>query len=75
MQVVVPGEMELTLDSGSYTIFHERQSTVDGRIFSADGIAGLGVTLTSAAGEPVALALTSNERKLRVRWPEWCGRL
>lgn len=59
VQVVVPGETELTLDPGSYTIFHERRSTVDGRIFSADSIAGLGVTLSSAAGEPVALAPTS----------------
>lgn len=59
VQVVVPGEAELALETGSYTIFHERRSTVDGRIFSADSIAGLGVTLASAAGEPVALAPTS----------------
>lgn len=59
VQVVVPGEAALSLDSGSYSIFHERRSTVDGRIFSAEGIAGLGVTLASATGEPVALRPTS----------------
>lgn len=58
-QVVVPGETELTLDPGSYTIFHESRSMVDGRIFVADDIAGLGVALASAAGAPVALASAS----------------
>lgn len=55
VQVVVPGQTEVALNEGSYTIFHERQSTVDGRFFSFDGIAGLGVTLTSAEGEAIAL--------------------
>ena len=59
VQVVVPGEAELTLDKGGYTIFHESRSTVDGRIYSVDGISDLGVTLTSAAGEPVTLTPTS----------------
>lgn len=58
-QMVVPGEREFELEAGSYTIFHERVSIVNGRIYNADGIAGLGVTLTSAAGAPVALTLTS----------------
>ncbi len=56
VQIVVPGERELSLEAGSHTIFHESQSTVDGRIFSADNVAGLGVRLTSAAGEPVTLS-------------------
>jgi hypothetical protein len=59
VQVVVPGDAELTLDPGSYTIFHESRSMVDGRIFSVDSIAGLGVSLASAADEPVALAPAS----------------
>jgi hypothetical protein len=53
VQIVVPGERELTLEAGSYTIFHERQSIVDGRIFSVDSIAGLAVTLTSADGKAI----------------------
>jgi hypothetical protein len=56
VQIVVPGERELALDAGSHTIFHERQSTVDGRIFNVENIAGLGVSLTSAAGDPIALS-------------------
>lgn len=59
VQVVVPGETELALEAGSYTIFHERRSRVGGRIFSVDGIAGLGIALTSAGGEAIALEPTS----------------
>ncbi|MCV0394159.1 MAG: hypothetical protein K5872_21130 [Rhizobiaceae bacterium] len=55
MQIVVPGETELALEPGSYTIYHESQSTVDGRVYSAENISGLGVTLTSATGEPITL--------------------
>lgn len=57
-QMVVPGEREFELEAGSYTIFHERVSIVNGRIYNADGT-GLGVTLTSTSGAPVTLTLTS----------------
>ena len=59
VQIVVPGKMELMLEPGSYLVFHERRSTVDGRIFSVEDVTDLGVTLASVAGQPVALAPTS----------------
>ena len=49
-QVVVPGEAELALDPGTYTIFHEHQSVVDGRYYSApEAVPGLRVRVLSAA--------------------------
>lgn len=52
VQVVVPGSAVLDLKTpGSYTIFHERTSQVDGRIFTSTDISGLRVTVTS---EPTA---------------------
>ena len=42
-QVLVPGRSELTLkESGSYTVFHEHESVVNGRVFSTDaGVNGM----------------------------------
>src|SRR6202795_4291195 len=42
-QVVVPGEINLALQSGkSYTVFYEQHSIVNGRIYSSrDGLSGL----------------------------------
>ncbi|MEX1181209.1 MAG: hypothetical protein WEB63_10440 [Cucumibacter sp.] len=45
-RVVVPGEAILSLDApGSYTIFHEAQSVVDGALFNAGDISGLTVAV------------------------------
>lgn len=56
-QVVVPGEATLTLaQPGNYTIFHERESVVDGRVYSSTSLSGLRVTLRNAAGERVPLS-------------------
>ena len=56
-QVVVPGEATLTLaQPGNYTIFHERESVVDGRVYSSGSLSGLRVTLRNAAGERVPLS-------------------
>jgi hypothetical protein len=50
-QVVVPGHWEITLpESGSYTIFHETQSTVGGRRYTARSVPGLKLELTSKDG-------------------------
>ncbi len=50
-RVVVPGSAVLTLDErGAHTIYHERRSTVDGRVYTAAGIEGLRVELTSEPG-------------------------
>lgn len=52
---VVPGEQTLTLAPGSYTVFHESRSVIDGRIFDSPGLGGLAVTVTSPAGAALAL--------------------
>lgn len=57
-QVVVPGSAELPLETaGSYTIFHEAESVVDGRYFSVGDVSGLLVQVVSVeTGEPLPLA-------------------
>jgi hypothetical protein len=48
IQVIVPGEKEITLsDVGKYTIFYEYQSVVDGKIYVTGDLAGLQCALTS----------------------------
>jgi hypothetical protein len=61
IQVVVPGEAEMTLDKpGTYTIFHEERSVVGDRVYVSDNISGLRVTVRSAAtGEALAVAPTT----------------
>ena len=57
-RVVVPGSIELTLERpGTYTIFHEPESVIDGKLYSAKSISGLAVTVTSLDGGQ-SLALT-----------------
>lgn len=59
-QIVVPGDKVLQLEPGHYTIFHEHQSTVDGRIYSGTDVTGLLVRVEPAGGgEPLALAQPS----------------
>jgi hypothetical protein len=52
IRVVVPGTSELTLaEPGSYTIYHEYESVIDGRIYSSQNVEGLQVSLTEEAGD------------------------
>jgi hypothetical protein len=57
IQVIVPGQSELTLDkAGTYTIFHEYRSTVGTRVFAVETVSGLSVTVRSkATGEDILL--------------------
>lgn len=56
VQVEVPGEKVLTLEPGRYTIFHEHQSSVDGRIYSGTDVTGLVVRVAPVdGGEPLTL--------------------
>lgn len=57
IQIVVPGTADLELKQrGTYTIFHERTSQVDGRLYTANDIAGLRVAVRSvASGQDIAL--------------------
>jgi len=63
IQVVVPGEQDLTLsEPGNYTIFHEHRSVVGNRVYSSGApLSGLLCSLTSnATGEPIALTPVSS---------------
>jgi hypothetical protein len=57
VRFVVPGTTVLTLDEpGTYTIYHEADSVVDGKLYSAPNIAGLSVTVTAeASGQSIAV--------------------
>ncbi|MBL8673949.1 MAG: hypothetical protein IPK81_12270 [Rhodospirillales bacterium] len=49
-QIVVPGGATLELKTpGTYTIFHERTSQVDGRVYESTGISGMRVAVRSVA--------------------------
>ncbi len=57
IQVVVPGEATLRLtEAGTYTIFHERTSVVDGRVYASDSLSGLRISLRNERGERVSLS-------------------
>ncbi|MDP1749453.1 MAG: hypothetical protein Q8L22_08345 [Reyranella sp.] len=50
MRVVVPGSAVLALDKpGTYTIYHEQRSFVDGQYHASDSVGGLRVGLTAEA--------------------------
>jgi hypothetical protein len=54
IRIVVPGSATLTLDKpGTYTIFHEKQSVVDGRYYASDTVAGLRADVVAEGGAPV----------------------
>ena len=54
---VVPGNIDLTLDEpGLYTIFHESESVVDGKLYTAPNIGGLPITVVGDDGKAIAVA-------------------
>jgi hypothetical protein len=57
VQVIVPGEADVTFhEPGTYTLYFEPESIVNGQIFRTTGdIAGLVVKLSSASGDPINL--------------------
>lgn len=59
---VVPGEQTLTLEPGSFTIFHEPQGVIDGKIYAGGSIEGLTVTVTGPDGSDVPLTAASSGR-------------
>ena len=61
IRIVVPGNSTLDLAKpGTYTIFHERHSVVDGRFYASDSVSGLRVEVAAeASGAPVRLESTS----------------
>jgi hypothetical protein len=61
-RVVVPGEQAVTLEAGSYTIFHETHSVIDGVVYASPGLGGLVVTVTGPDGEAVPLEAAGSGR-------------
>lgn len=53
---VVPGEQTLTLEAGEYTVFHEPQSVIDGKIYSGGSLSGMTVTVTGPDGGVVPVS-------------------
>lgn len=58
IRVVVPGSSVLALDlPGTYTIFHEPESTIDGRLYVSENINGLRVGVKEeASGEQITVS-------------------
>jgi hypothetical protein len=58
-RTVVPGASLLSLDEpGTYTIYHEADSVVDGKLYAAASIAGLSVSVTAEAnGQAIAVVV------------------
>jgi hypothetical protein len=60
MQVVMPGSSVLSLSQpGTYTIYHERHSIVDGRVYTSTDVGGLRVSMRGPGGGEVQLAPSS----------------
>jgi hypothetical protein len=60
MQVVMPGSATLTLSQpGTYTIYHETRSVVDGQLYASNSVGGLRVSLRAPDGSAVPLAPSS----------------
>ena len=59
---VVPGERTLALVAGDYTIFHEAQSVIDGRIYASEGLGGLAVSVAGPDGGGVPLTAAGSGR-------------
>ena len=60
MQVVMPGSVTLNLsEAGTYTVFHERRSVVDGKSYSSDSTAGLRLSVFAPDGTDLDLTPSS----------------
>jgi hypothetical protein len=54
---LVPSNIDLTLDEpGTYMIFHESESVIDGKLYSAPNIGGLRITVTDDVGTAIPVA-------------------
>jgi len=61
-RVVVPGEHRLALAPGNYTIFHETEGVIDGKIYSSSGLSGLTVSVAAPDGAAVPLTAAGSGR-------------
>lgn len=60
MQVVMPGSATLNLGQpGTYTIYHETRSVVDGQLYASTSVSGLRVSMRAPGGGAVELTPSS----------------
>lgn len=64
IRVLAPGQTEIVLkEPGTYTIFHEYQSTFEGRVYDVAAVSGLNVTVRARpGGENVPLTTATGTR-------------
>jgi hypothetical protein len=63
MRVLVPGQTDLLLkEPGTYTIFHEYQSTFEGRVYDVPSVSGLTIAVRSGGANVPLARSTSNTR-------------
>ena len=64
MRLLAPGQVEIYVkEPGTYTIFHEYQSTFEGRVYDVATVSGLSVAVrTVPGGEEVPLSTASGTR-------------
>jgi len=67
IRVLAPGQTEIVLkEPGTYTIFHEYQSTFDGRVYDVATVSGLSVTVRARPGGEVVPLSTASGTRYRV---------
>jgi hypothetical protein len=72
VRVTVPGQAELTLDPGSYRIYHERGGMMDGTgggVVTADDITGLRINVLKPGTGTGRSADGVRREPLHSRWP------
>jgi len=63
MRMLAPGQTDLLLkEPGTYTIFHEYQSTFEGRVYDVESISGLIIAVQSGGTTVPLVRSTSNTR-------------
>jgi hypothetical protein len=64
MRVLAPGQTDLMLkEAGTYTIYHEYESTFEGRVYHVTSVSGLNITVRARpSGEEVPLRSTMSTR-------------
>lgn len=69
LRFVFPGTVELALEEpGTYTIFHEPRSLVDGRYYVSEDVSGMRVRVVSTeSGAPLVLARPGMEETYSLR--------
>jgi hypothetical protein len=63
MRVLVPGQADLVLkEPGAYTIFHESQSTFEGRVYDVAEVSGLRIAVRAGGANVPLVASKANTR-------------